>query len=205
MMIEEQIEAVVNQINRWYREFNTSYYGESMKGSFNLKKLSATAAIQDSDFRFDMAAYLQAVGDFEAELVKEKDALPVDVFRRRVKSYGTAWNKLVAKSALEQANGAFPLRKVINDLLGFRIILPGVTENQATIDDFLDKLLAQGKIARHYYRQDQRYRAFHCYFRQNNFQYPWELQIWDQQDEAVNIYEHARHEQDRQDILEGRD
>ena len=44
------------------------------------------------------------------------------------------------------------------------------------------------------YRKD--YKATHIYFRQGNFNFQWELQIWNKEDEINNINSHEKYKQD---------
>ncbi len=39
------------------------------------------------------------------------------------------------------------------------------------------------------------YKAIHLYFKEDNFSFPWELQIWNKCDESANILSHAKYKQ----------
>jgi len=40
------------------------------------------------------------------------------------------------------------------------------------------------------------YKATHIYFKQDNLNFPWELQIWNKKDEINNIISHEKYKQD---------
>lgn len=40
------------------------------------------------------------------------------------------------------------------------------------------------------------YKAIHVYFKVDNYSFPWELQIWNKNDEMNNIYSHQKYKQD---------
>ncbi len=107
--------------------------------------------------------------------------------RYRVKRYATASQKLKAKSLLEKENGSYNIGKVINDLMGFRIILPNINENKDKIELILERYKDKGIISR--------------YFKESNKTFPWELQIWDMKDEMQNNSLHSEHELQRKVIL----
>ena len=44
------------------------------------------------------------------------------------------------------------------------------------------------------YRKE--YKATHIYFKENNFTFQWELQIWNECDEINNIRSHEKYKQD---------
>ena len=58
------------------------------------------------------------------------------------------------------------------------------------------------KVSRYYTRSsDGKYYGIHCYFQTCNKFFPWELQIWDEEDRMINYREHKRHELERKDRL----
>ena len=88
--------------------------------------------------------------------------------------------------------GKIPINKCFNDLFGIRMICPEKFEYYE-IEKFVKakyklKCIDSSKI--------EGYRAIHIYFKQNNFSFQWELQIWSKEDEFNNIISHEKYKQD---------
>lgn len=145
--------------------------------------------------------YLSLLQQYQIDTINNRCKYFLPCIRYRVKRYATASQKLKAKSLLEKENGSYNIGKVINDLMGFRIILPNINENKDKIELILERYKDKGIISRYYYREDNGYRAFHCYFKESNKTFPWELQIWDMKDEMQNNSLHSEHELQRKVIL----
>ena len=46
------------------------------------------------------------------------------------------------------------------------------------------------------YSLRQEYKATHIYFKQDNFNFQWELQVWNKENEINNITSHEKYKQD---------
>ena len=89
-------------------------------------------------------------------------------------------------------NGKVPINKCLNDLFGIRIICTKKIENEQIKQ--LVKLKFKHLKCIDSSKQD--YKATHIYFRQDNFNFQWELQIWNKEDEMNNINSHEKYKQD---------
>lgn len=45
-------------------------------------------------------------------------------------------------------------------------------------------------------KKEGNYKAIHVYFNKDNYAFPWELQIWNKQDEENNLESHKKYKQD---------
>lgn len=193
------LNSVIPLINRLYLKYNQIYFAKNPK-IYMMNKLSCTEALNE-DILFSIPNYLKVLQQYKMDTVNDSCRCFLPYIRYRVKRYATVSQKLEAKSLLEKSDGSYKIGKVINDLMGFRIILPNINENKNKIELILMFYKDKGTISRYYYREDKSYRAFHCYFKESNKTFPWELQIWDIQDEMKNIYSHSEHEMQRKIIL----
>ncbi|MBW3349713.1 hypothetical protein [Limosilactobacillus reuteri] len=158
----EILSETISLINQLYLNYNQIYFSGHPK-IYKMNKTSCTDALNE-EILFTIPKYLDLLNQYKLNEINTscKNLLPY--LRYRIKRYKTATEKLRAKSFLERTGeGAYNIGKVINDLMGFRLILPDVNMNK-----------------------DNGYKAFHCYFKENNKTFPWELQIWDIQDEEQN-------------------
>ena len=86
-----------------------------------------------------------------------------------------------------------PINKCINDLFGVRIIL----EESVTFEEvqaFMEKNYREKYRCIDSSKLD--YKAVHLYFRENNYTFPWELQIWNRCDVENNFASHKKYKQE---------
>ena len=89
-------------------------------------------------------------------------------------------------------NGKIPINKCFNDLFGIRIICSdNLTNNQITnmVNNKYKKLKCIDS-------SKKEYRATHIYFKKDNYNFQWELQVWNESDEISNIKSHEKYKQD---------
>lgn len=196
-----KIETTIRQISQLYREFTEDYYGHTEWEPINLRKLTVGEALEKPVFSPYIKDYLQTIKQYSRDKADFSLGFPENILRWRRKSMTTIRQKLLAKHKMEVLTGSFSIQKVLNDLMGYRLILPGVIENQLELAEMLDRIKAETLLSRWYVRNDHHYHAVHCYFRLNNRCFSWELQIWDVADAKNNIKDHKYHEQQRQQQL----
>jgi ppGpp synthetase/RelA/SpoT-type nucleotidyltranferase len=85
----------------------------------------------------------------------------------------------------------YPVNNWLNDIFGARIIVVNdeIKSVMEVLDDWQDEL----NLKNWYLRDKEGYRGLHIYFKnKSNFYFPWELQIWDEQDLLSNIRNHEK-------------
>lgn len=117
----------------------------------------------------------------------------------RVKAFNSVLYKVIYYCAEKKERGHVPIKKCINDLLGYRVILNDEIEYDDIVK-LLDKIIKDTKSDRISYikanRANNDYNAIHVYFQYDNFSYRWELQIWLKRFEHKNIESHKLHKQE---------
>lgn len=179
------LNRIIPLIDRLYLKYNQIYFAGKPK-VYIMNKLSCTDALNDG-ILFVIPNYLSLLQQYQIDTINNRCKCFLPCIRYRVKRYATASQKLKAKSLLEKENGSYNIGKVINDLMGFRIILPNINENKDKIELILERYKDKGIISR--------------YFKESNKTFPWELQIWDMKDEMQNNSLHSEHELQRKVIL----
>lgn len=189
------LERLILEIRKQYDLFNADFYGKvpSNQPMVNLKKLLVDDFEQVIGLDF-VEAYLQALVVVNVKATVRRtlengcDDQQLD-FRYRIKVFASLMTKLEYNQDAHRY-----MAKIINDLMGIRVILPNLYQNQDLLGRWLESLVAQKVISRYYFRRDGNYRAIHCYFQSQNDYFPWELQIWDLKDARQNYQEHIYHE-----------
>lgn len=119
--------------------------------------------------------------------------------RSRLKETDSLIEKIHKK--MSHDNGKFPINKVVNDIIGYRIIDDNFeSENEEKLFEILKN---DNKRIRILNRNLKGYKAMHIYFRgQNNYCFPIELQIWDGKYKDENLKSHIIHKQGYIDNIE---
>lgn len=193
----EFISSIINEIEGYYNEFTKDFYDKYPNYRFNLRKMNCRQAIVDLNFMECYQSYIREISLYSIN--KMTNLYHYRYFNHmRVKRNLTILKKLHHNSRQEERYGSFQLQRILNDLFGCRIIMPNVLINKDLIMEHLERLKKRNIIWHYYFRERDGYRAIHCYFRNSNFTFPWELQIWDALDQSDNIYAHLQHEKERE-------
>lgn len=169
-----------------------------MKKGFDFNHLNSLREISISEFVNNDWLMYDLLPDYVNKLKRDSPGdyfINYDFLRTRIKSGDSIHLKL--RQYLNRTynhRGDFYISKTLNDLFGFRIILPNLNENKLEINALLNRFVAKNIIKKFYNKNDRNYRAIHCYFQGYNKWFPWELQIWDSMDECDNIQEHLKHD-----------
>lgn len=193
---------LIHELISIHREFSDQ---NILTNNFNLKKTlvrdiveqveDAETYIIKKDFYSTLNGYLTKLDELTIDIDLEYTYSTFD-FRLRVKQPESIIYKLAHYNSGKQENGKFPLNKCLNDLLGFRIIIPNFIHNCELFSKMCDFIQESYKIR---YRNSSKgeYKATHIYFYgDNNKSFPWELQIWLPEDYKSNYDSHARHKQE---------
>lgn len=193
-IIDELIDDILEEKNEFESNFNIN-----LLQGYNLKRKCIGDIVNDNKFRYRIIpSYLS---NLELFIAHERRLATwciqgYDV-QYRIKSQATTQSKIEQYRKREMRMGKIQLKKSLNDFLGIRIILPGITSNKDRILSFLESEKEKRRVSRYYPRKDGNYRGIHCYFAKDNFTFPWELQIWDINDRERNYREHELHEKQR--------
>lgn len=113
----------------------------------------------------------------------------------RVKFPNSLMSKLYIYCNEKKEKGKVSVNKCLNDILGFRIIL-NIEDDYDSLYCSLKELLNDinnVKVIKTYHKE---YNAIHIYFKENNYTFPWELQIWLKEHETKNLNSHKMYKQD---------
>lgn len=115
-------------------------------------------------------------------------------YSQRIKADNSIFSKLATYRTTQRHQfGEIPLNKCINDLFGMRIIIKNGNIDYNIIEDYCNNHIPKIRFVD---STKFNYHAHHIYFKIDNFNFPWELQIWEEQYEKSNRKSHAEHKQD---------
>jgi len=190
----KEIEQLIFDIKNLYDLFNECFYGKvrSDRQLVNLKKL----LVDDFEVVLGLGFVENYLDVLRQTQTKQMTNMGIKnqhlEFQYRIKLLTSFRIKLKYNLCKKRY-----VAKIINDLMGTRIVVAELNQNIVGMGNLLYDLKRRNIISRYYIRRDGKYRAIHCYFQSNNKYFPWELQIWDVQDAPENYHEHFRHEAEK--------
>ena len=93
----------------------------------------------------------------------------------------------------EDCQGKYALAKVLNDIAGFRVIMRNPPRTEELLEYTNEVYQTKLKVIN---SDKYEYRAVHVYTNIDNRMLPWELQIWDSENETSNYSSHHKYKQD---------
>lgn len=136
--------------------------------------------------------YRQFLNDRALKLTMSFESLKLScVVDTRIKARNSIEYKIY-RYIQEHSDGEIPINKCFNDLFGIRIICEEKLTNKQVSELIKNKF----KNLKCIDSSKKDYKATHIYFKQDNFNFQWELQVWNKEDEINNINSHEKYKQD---------
>jgi hypothetical protein len=174
-------ERLIGEINRIHRIYSEDYFETGKVVKVNLSQTIAHVSTEH------ILAYRLNLHESINDYLLQVDLADV-VYYYRVKTSEAILDKI---NRYAQRSDQYPVQNWMNDIFGCRIVLP-----DGMIDEVIsctDEWQSAYGLKNWYLREKQGYRGVHVYFKnQSNFYFPWELQIWEEQDIAGNVESHRR-------------
>lgn len=178
--MKSKVKQLISEINRIHKEFSSAYFET---GKIKKVKLSKTIVNVPASHVYHYRLVLhESINDY---------LMTADIQLRyfyRVKTRESIDDKIGRYASRENQ---YPVNNWLNDIFGVRIILSNseIEEIMAELDEWQDEL----ELKNWYLRDKEGYRGLHVYFKnRNNFYFPWELQIWDEDDLKSNVENHEK-------------
>lgn len=130
------------------------------------------------------------------ELICLTDVVPINLKYKtinisyRLKELDSIRDKII-RYRNNNLEGRVYIRKCLNDLVGFRVVISRTIYDQI-MELLKNKFLSYKEITILDSSKDE-YCAIHVYFKDSNFSYPWELQIWPDDKEKSNVSSHEKY------------
>lgn len=160
----------------------------------SLKQRCVCDITEDGELYRNILAYCSFLDQYTIEVNFELTSKYKDYIRKtRIKAPNSVESKIEHyKTEAEHGYGKVPVIKCVNDLFGVRVVLPRYIEYEE-IQKFVKKRIPNVKCT---LNRKKTYNAVHVYFILKNNLFPWELQIWNKEDENDNLLSHSIYKQD---------
>jgi hypothetical protein len=201
----DDIKKLVLDICKLHNDFSKEWVRSGNYAPVNLKKKlirDVSLVVDDREVFILDNSFYSLIKNYVYKL--EELVIDIDVeftyqhldCRLRVKQNESIVNKLKYYRVGKKDKGLYPLNKCLNDLLGFRIIVDDFDHDCVYFDALCENIKTEYKI-RKMNASKNGYKATHIYFYgESNTYFPWELQIWNSNDEEQNVRSHRIHKQE---------
>lgn len=191
----EELYKLINFIQKEYVEFNEKWETSNNYFKLNLKKYEIRDLLNNEELLNFIFNYREFINIHNVQLVVDFQKFNNDYSKisTRVKAKNSIEDKITRYTrSSEHENGKIQINKCLNDLFGIRLI----TDYNFTFEEILHAIEKNYTNLKCINSSNRDYKATHLYFKQNNFGFPWELQIWNKKDEINNIISHEKYKQD---------
>ena len=174
------VKQLVSEINRLHLAFSNDYFEMGKLEKVNLSRTIKSIPIPHI-YHYRLTLH-ESINDY---LMRADIDLK---YFYRVKTRESIDDKIHRFSIREDQ---YPVNNWLNDIFGARILLSN--DEIVAVMDLLDGWQDELNLKNWYLRDKEGYRGLHIYFKnKSNFYFPWELQIWDEQDVHPNIQNHEK-------------
>ena len=188
-----ELEKLINFIIEKYDEINLEWEKNENYNQLNMKKIQVADVYIDKEKLNYIFNYRNFINDKFSYIFNELQQIGfLGNVTSRVKALNSIQYK-IENYKLNHENGKIPLKKCLNDLLGFRIVLLNDIDYNS-VKSYIKDIFPSLKCIK---STKKEYDAVHIYFgNENNKKFQWELQLWNKSKEKTNLKSHAEYKQD---------
>lgn len=191
----EELEQIIEYILVEHKKSNEKWRNSEYYYKMNLKKIEVRD-VPNSEILDHILNYREFININNIELMnelKEKFSIGNTKIYDRVKVKNSVEYKIKHYIADKEEKGKSPIDKCLNDLFGVRAIYNGKIDFD-TVNEFVKQRFSKDIKCINAIRGN--YKAIHIYFKEDNFNFQWELQIWSSEDANTNFISHEKYKKD---------
>lgn len=187
-----ELEKLINFIIKKYDEINLEWEKNENYNQLNMKKIQVADVYIDKEKLNYIFNYRNFINDKFPYIFSELQQIGfLSNVTSRVKALNSIQYK-IENYKLNHEDGKIPLKKCLNDLLGFRIVLLNDIDYNS-VKSYIKDIFPSLKCIK---STKKEYDAVHIYFgNENNKKFQWELQLWNKSKEKTNLKSHAEYKQ----------
>jgi len=189
----EELDRLINFIQKEYIEFNEKWKQSDYYYKFNLKSNLVCDLLNNEMMLETIFNYREFINENNIQLLMDFKLFNSEISKVNIRA--KTKNSIEFKIKIyndNHENGKIPIEKCLNDLFGIRIIC----SQKLNYDEIVNFIKEKNKKLKCIDSSKKDYKATHIYFKQDNFNFQWELQIWNKEDETNNINSHEKYKQD---------
>lgn len=189
----EELDKFIVFIEEKYKKLCYEWEKTDLYNPIHQKNKQVKDIVKDNSILNDILNYRLFINENHLDLKLAFDQLNIkSEINSRVKAQNSIEYKISNYMTAKHEYGKVPLNKCFNDLYGIRIIF-NESVNFNVVKEFINKK-HKGKL-KCINASKGDYVATHIYFKENNYSFQWELQIWDKEHYKTNIISHEQYKQ----------
>lgn len=189
----EELDRLINFIQKEYIEFNEKWQKSNYYYKFNLKNNLVCDLLNNEMMLETIFNYREFINENNIQLLMDFKQFNSEISKVNIRTKTKNSIEFKIKNYNDNhENGKIPIEKCLNDLFGIRIIC----SQKLNYDEIVNFIKEKHKKLKCIDSSKKDYKATHIYFKQDNFNFQWELQIWNKEDEINNINSHEKYKQD---------
>lgn len=188
----DELKDLIDYIQSVY-SMVTDEWLQNTREKINLKKSQVSDIDVDGTIYQSIIEYVQLLNQSCADITLRLSSVCSCQVTARVKTQNSIEYKIQNYKTAQHELGKIPINKCINDLFGVRIIVDTPLSFEEVRTFIIETYQGKYKCID---SSKLDYKATHLYFRENNFAFPWELQIWNRSDMEKNFASHKQYKQE---------
>lgn len=189
----DELESLISFIQTEYIQFNKSWQNSNYYTKINLKNNLIVDLSENEEMLNTVFSYREFINENNIQLLMDFKKFNTQNAKINIRTKAKNSIEYKIKNYIENhEDGKVPINKCLNDLFGIRIICTEPIENVQIVE----LVKSNFKNLKCIDSSKQDYKATHIYFRQDNFNFQWELQVWNKENEINNINSHEKYKQD---------
>ena len=189
----EELDRLINFIQKEYIEFNEKWQKSNYYYKFNLKNNLVCDLLNNEMMLETIFNYREFINENNIQLLMDFKQFNSEISKVNIRTKTKNSIEFKIKNYNDNhENGKIPIEKCLNDLFGIRIIC----SQKLNYEEIINFIKEKHKKLKCIDSSKKDYKATHIYFKQDNFNFQWELQIWNKEDEINNINSHEKYKQD---------
>lgn len=197
----DELEEIVDFMIKEHKKSNERWRNSEYYSKMNLNKIKVKELLNSKKLE-NILNYREFININNINLMqelKEKFAIGNTKILNRVKLKNSVEDKIVQYNTEKHENGQIPVDKCLNDLFGVRAIYDSELDYEI-VRRFIEEKFPNNKIkcVNRNIKNDEGiliYKAIHLYFKEDNYNFQWELQIWNAENELMNFTSHEEYKQ----------
>lgn len=188
----EELDKLINFIEKEYIEFNEKWKSSNYYNKINLKNNLVCDLLNNEIMLDTIFNYREFINENNIQLIMD--------FKQFNSEFSKVNIRTKTKNSIEfkiknyndnHENGKIPIEKCLNDLFGIRIIC----SKNLSYEEITEFIKSKHRKLKCIDSSKKAYKATHIYFKQDNWNFQWELQIWNKENEINNINSHEKYKQ----------
>ncbi len=189
----EELEKLIDFIQTEYIDFTQQWENNYYYSKINLKSTLVREVLENKILLDSIISYREFINENNIQLLMDFKQFSTEKSKVNIRTKAKNSIEYKIKNYMENhENGKVPINKCFNDLFGIRIIC----EDKLTYNKIANLINNKYSELKCIDSSKKDYKATHIYFKKNNFNFQWELQVWNKVDEINNIESHEKYKQD---------